>query len=107
MQVVRFNHRTNTVTVRAPSVEAAERAGIHELVHPIQQHENFARPVPFMELLLRPGVSSNEAERTYYRLASEAEARNAEKRLRWSEERRRAEPFPETEYPPRDQQIIR
>jgi hypothetical protein len=102
-----FNHRTNTVTVRAPSVEAAERAGIHELVHPIQQHENFARPVPFMELLSRPGVSSNEAERTYYRLASEAEARNAEKRLRWSEERRRAEPFPETEYPPRDQQIIR
>jgi hypothetical protein len=51
--------------------------------------------------------SSEDAIRNYKRLAGEAEARNAEKRLRWSEERRRAEPFPETEYPPRDQQIIR
>ncbi len=102
-----FDLRTNTLTVRAPSVEEAERAGIHELVHPIQEYEKFARPVPFSELLMQPGVSFDEALRNYYRLASEAEARNAEKRLRWSEERRRAEPFPETEDLPRDQQIIR
>jgi hypothetical protein len=58
-------------------------------------------------LLFQPGLSSNEADRIYWRLASEVEARNAEKRLRWSEERRRAEPFPETEEIPRDLQIIR
>ena len=85
-----FNLGTNTLTVRAPSVEAAERAGIHELVHPIQQHEKFARPVPFSELLFQPGLSSNEAGRLYWRLASETEARNAEHRLRWSDEQRRA-----------------
>jgi hypothetical protein len=99
-----FDPLTNTISITARNVEEAERVGIHELVHLIQQHEKFARPVPFMELLLQ---SSNDAKRNYRRLASEAEALNAEHRLRWSDAQRRAEPFPETEYPPRDQQIIR
>jgi hypothetical protein len=101
-----FNPLTNTIRITARNAEEAEKVGIHELVHLIQRHEAFARGGRFMEFVME-GIPLPEALRRYERLAGEIEALNAEKRLRWSDEQRRAKPFPETEDLPRDQQIIR
>jgi hypothetical protein len=101
-----FNPLTNTIRIIARNAEEAEKIGIHELVHLIQRHEGFARGGHFMEFV-RAGVELPEALQRYKQLAGEIEALNAEKRLRWSDEQRRAKPFPETEDLPRDQQIIR
>ncbi len=75
----------------------------------IQEYEGHARGGGGGTIIksVLEGMSWEDAIKNYRRLAGEAEAHNAEKRLRWSDDRRRAELFPETEDPPRDQQIIR
>lgn len=103
-----FDPRTNTLTVRAGNIKEAEEVGIHELVHPIQEYEGHARGGGVGTIIrsVLKGMSWDDAIKNYARLAGEAEAANAAKRLRWSDEQRRAQPFPETEWPPREHQTV-
>jgi hypothetical protein len=103
-----FDPRTNTLTVRAGNIKEAEEVGIHELVHPIQEYEGHARGGGVGTIIrsVLKGMSWDDAIKNYARLAGEAEAANAAKRLRWSDEQRRAQPFPETEWPLREHQTV-
>jgi hypothetical protein len=95
------------IRIEVPTPLLARSTGIHELDHMVGHLEGFPRggnPVEFMQ----PGVSKEQAESLYKRLAGEVSARDAQYRLlHLSEEQRRRMAPSTTQKIPWDQQIIR
>jgi hypothetical protein len=90
--------------VRAPNLESARSVGIHELKHLIdwiEKHPPGGSPDQFMKL----GIPEQEAYDLYHRLVGEVAARNAQKRLDWSDIIRSLRRPAATEDVPRDRQI--
>jgi hypothetical protein len=92
------------LVVRAPNLEWARSAGIHELKHSIDSFEKHlpgGSPDQFMKLR----IPEQEAYDLYYRLVGEVAARNAQKRLDWGDIIRRLRRPAATEDVPRHRQI--
>jgi conjugative element/phage-associated large polyvalent protein len=90
--------------VRAPNLESARSAGIHELKHSIdwfEKHPPGGSPHQFMER----GLPEQEAYDLYNRLVGEVAARNAQKRLDWGDIIRSYRRPAATEDVPRHRQI--
>lgn len=79
---------------------------VHEMQHGAQNREGFEKggsPSEFMDGATTP----EEAHNNYLTLAGEVEARNVQNRMGWDADRRRMQPFFETEDTPRYLQIVR
>jgi|SRR5262245_12775546 len=90
--------------ISAPDIQSAESVAMHELQHAIRRMEGGSGSYP-SRYFMRPGVSKEEAYALYKRQAGEVEARNAEWRMRMSEQQRRLQSPQSTQEIPWDQQI--
>jgi Large polyvalent protein associated domain 23 len=98
------NFSKKQLLVRAPNLKSARSVGIHELKHSIdgfEKHPPGGSPRQFME----EGVPEREAYDLYNRLVGEVAARNAQKRLDWSDIIRRVRRPAATEDVPRNRQF--
>jgi Large polyvalent protein associated domain 23 len=95
-----------SISVEVPIRSPVKSISTHELQHMIDHLEGHARGGQLLEFL-KPGISWQEANELYRRLAGEVAARNAKYRLYESELQRQRKSPVRTEDIPRDQQIIR
>jgi len=93
------------VWVRAPDLRTAEEVAIEEIQHAVQHHVGLPRGGTW-PAFVNKGMSDANAQYEYWRLAGEAQARDAAYRLRMSEQERLARPPWTTERPPFGQQLV-
>ena len=87
--------KTNTITIHASKLKYLNSILNHEIQHAIQHIEGFER-----------GGDYDKLGGEYFRLAGEVEARNAQSRMRLSEQQRRERLLAETEDVAREDQIF-
>ncbi len=105
-------HSNGQINIAGRNANELASTAVHELSHPIQELEGFARggnPNQLFPLAQQLGASDPKlaAYQAYRRIAGEVEPRNAQARLALSPARRRATPPWTTQDVPIDQQIVR